>query len=166
MWRPSTYKEHNLSLGIFEELFNNCLQYQNIIIKPIQEETFQDDGCIVDLNTGKEIRFDWEKRERYFSNGNFRFDSLGQFERKIRKPQIQLSLQCDSTDTSVAIGWHEDWLKENRINLNLATDYAQDEFGTVRYTKSFRIYTYSNITELKAMIQRAFDRDTFNKSVF
>ncbi|MEW9078235.1 hypothetical protein [Terrisporobacter glycolicus] len=166
MWRPSTYAEHNSSLGRFEELFNNCSEYINLIIKPIEEETFEDDGCIVDLNTGKEIIFDWEKRERYFSNGHFKFTSLGQFERKIRKPQIHLSLQCDSTDTAVAVGWHSDWLRENRITLNLATDYEQDEYGTVRYTKSFKVYKYENIKELKAMIQRALDTNSLDKSVF
>lgn len=166
MWRPSKYQEHNLSLDKFKDLFNNCGYYNNIIINPIEEETFEDDGYIIDTNTQQKIIFDWEKRDRYFSNGKFRFDSLGQFERKIRKPQIKLSLQCDSTDTAVAVAWHEDWRRENRIDLNLSTDYINDEYGTVRYTKSFKIYKYSEMEQLKAMIQRAFDNNEYNKSTF
>ena len=46
------------------------------------------------------------------------------------------------------------------------TDYTKDEHGTVRYTKSFKIYRYSEMAKLKAMIQRAFDNDVYNKSIF
>ena len=31
-------------------------------------------------------------------------------ERKLRKDCIQIAIQCDSTETGIAVGWHEDWL--------------------------------------------------------
>ncbi len=148
MYRPSKYNKHNETLANFEKLFNSTVNYQNIIIKPIEEETFIDDGVILDLDTNQEIGFDWEYRDKYFSNCNFKFNTLGQFERKIVKPSIKLSIQCDSTFTGIAIAWHEDWIKENSVLLNLSTDTI-DEFGKVRYTKSFKVYSFEKIEEFK-----------------
>lgn len=165
MYRPSMYNKHDQSLEAFAKLFNDSEHFPNIKINPIKEETFIDDGQIIDLDTNQGIGFDWEYRDKYFANCNFRFDSLGQYERKIRKPSIKISIQCDSTETGIAVGWHEDWLKENRINLNLATD-SVDESGTVRYTKSFKIYSYENIKEFKEMLNRAFKNKRFNKNSF
>ena len=105
----------------------------------------------------KKFSFDWEYRDKYFSNGHFVFDTLGQYERKIIKPSIQLSIQCDSTATSIAVAWHNDFKKENKIKLTLDTDYNQKQFGAVRYTHAFKIYMYEDISDFKEMIQRAFN---------
>ncbi len=123
------------------------------------------DGEFVDENTGNSFSFDWEYRDKYFSNGIFDFDTLGQFERKIVKPSIQLSIQCDSTNTAIAVAWHEDFRRENRITRSLDTDYNDKQLGNVRYTHAFKIYLYTDISEFKEMIQRAFDGE-FNSSVF
>ena len=165
MYRPSMYNTHDKSLSNFANIFNNCKEYKYIKIKPIEEETFDNDGIIINENTGESFGFDWEYRDKYFSNCRFVFDSLGQYERKLRKPSIELSLQCDSTETGVIVAWHQDWLKTNKINRTLSTD-SQDEFGTVRYTKLFKIYSYENISELKRMIDNAFNLGELNQKAF
>ena len=67
---------------------------------------------------------------------------MGQFERKLKKGEIGLSLQCDKDETGVMAAWHEDWLKEKPRKKKLRTDQKSDEFGMVRYTRHFRIYLY------------------------
>jgi len=67
---------------------------------------------------------------------NLLFSTLGQYEGKFIKPSIQLSIQCDSTETAIAVAWHEDFKKENKIKLTLDTDYSEKQFGTVRYTRA------------------------------
>lgn len=54
---------------------------------------------------------------------------------------------------------------ENPEMMRLSTDNA-DQIGKVRYTKHFKIYHYANISELKAMIDRAFQNSEFNHSSF
>ena len=165
MYKPSLYNKHDQTLNEFADKFNSCTACQNLKMYPITEETFIDDGEIVDENTGKRFSFDWEYRDKYFSNGRFAFDTLGQYERKIIKPSIQLSIQCDSTATAIAVAWHEDFKKENKIMLSLDTDYSKKQFGAVRYTHAFKIYMYSEIDDFKEMIQRAFNT-AYNCSVF
>lgn len=165
MYRGSMYNTHNKSLNKFADVFNNCNKFKHIIIKPIEEETYDNDGMIINANIGQCFGFDWEYRDKYFSNCKFSFDSLGQYERKLKKSSIELSLQCDSTQTGVMVAWHQDWLKENKITRSLSTDSA-DQHGTVRYTKSYRIYSYNNISDLKEMIDNAFNLGELNKKAF
>ena len=49
--------------------------------------------------------------------------------------------------------------------MRLSTD-TTDQIGKVRYSKHFKIYHYDNISELKAMIDRAFQNGEFNHSSF
>ncbi len=165
MYRPSMYNKHDITLANFAQLFNHCPDFPNITIHPNQAETFTNDGYIIDANSGQRLGFDWEFRDKYFANCTFKFNTLGQYERKLTKPSIQLSLQCDSTETGVAVGWHEDWLRENKIQRSLSTDTV-DEFGTIRYTKNFKIYAYSDIALLKSMLQAAFTRQCYNQQSF
>lgn len=167
MKRPSWYPKHNSSLDKFCKLFNDEGKFKNLVIEPITEETYDNDGVIRDIETGMTIGFDWEQRAnpKHFSNCQFAYDSLGQFERKIRKRSIQISIQCDYTETGIAVGWHEDWLKENSLTRYLATD-SEDEHGIVRYTKSFRIYSYDQMTEFKAMLNRAMKHNVLNHKAF
>lgn len=165
MYRASMYDKHDTSMKKFVDLFNNSSAYPNLTMEPITEETFLDDGNIVDTATNQSIGFDWEYRDKYFSNGKFQFSTLGQYERKIVKPSIKISLQCDSTETAVAVAWHEDWMLEDITKLRLSTD-THDQFGKVRYTKYFKIYLYENITELKKMLNHAFEQKQFNKNSY
>lgn len=165
MYRGSKYKISEESLKRFSELFNGENEFKHIKIYPIKEETFIDDGYIKDDLTGQKIGFDWEIRDKYFKNGVFRFETLGQYERKIAKPSIELSLQCDKNETAVLVAWHQDWKNENIEIMRLSTD-NQDQIGKVRFTKYFKVYNYENISELKAMINRAFQNCKFDHSIF
>lgn len=153
-------------MKLFSELFNKESSCSEIIMEPITEETFDNDGYFVNIKTGQKIGFDWEYRERYFKNGVFAFDSLGQYERKLKKESIDISIQCDSTQTAVLVAWHNDFLMEDKVKLSLATDYSNKQFGDVRYTKSYKVYMYTEIREFKKMIQRAFITQKFDCSVF
>lgn len=166
MYRPSKYDKHNETLEYFAKLFNSETSATDIVMSPNKEETYDNDGYFVNLKTGEKIGFDWEYRDRYFENGRFRFESLGQYERKLIKGSISISLQCDSTQTAILVAWHQDFLTEDKISLSLATDYTQKQNGDVRYTKEFRIYRYEEINDFKQMIKRAFTTKTENCSVF
>jgi len=166
MQRPSQYKRHNMSLDNFAKIFNNEPYYPNIIIKPIEEETYRDDGLIYEVNTQKSIGFDWEIRDRYFSNGNFYLPTLRQFERKVIKPEIDLSIQCDSTETAIVVAWHEDFKSGNSFVQESKTDYIYKETAIVRETSYFRVYTYEQVVEFKAMLHQAFTNNQYNHNSF
>ena len=89
------------------EKFNNGKDDLRLVMQIYNPETFRDDGVIVDTKTGKRIIFDWEIRDRYFTTGKFSFKESGQFERKLKKGEIGLSLQCDQDETAVMAAWHE-----------------------------------------------------------
>ena len=90
MYRPSMYNKHDESMYTFAELFNNCKVCNDVIMKPNDEETYGNDGYFIHSN-GQKIGYDWEYRDRYFSNCRLQFDTLGQYERKLRKDCIQIA---------------------------------------------------------------------------
>ena len=98
MYRPSMYNKHDESMYAFVELFINCMVCYDVIMKPNDEETYGNDGYFIHSN-GQKIGYDWEYRDRYFSNCRLQFDTLGQYERKLSLDCIQIAIQCDSTET-------------------------------------------------------------------
>ena len=161
MYRESTYEIHNETMDHFAELFNSCRECPNLEFIPNPEETFGNDGYIIDHDSGKSIGYDWERRDDHFKNGEFDFDTLGQYERKLIKDNIQISLQCDETDTAVAVGWHKDWLKEVKTIKALKTDSKKKQQGEVRYTREFKIFKYDEISELKRYIDEMIKTDAY-----
>jgi hypothetical protein len=135
-------------------------------MRPNEDETFDNDGYFIDTNTGRKIGFDWEYRDKYFTNCKLKYSTLGQYERKLRKPSIQLAIQCDSTETGIAVGWHEDWLKEEVEHRDLSTDFVAKEKGTTRYTKEFKIYSYENIDSFKEMVAKAIEMNIYSHEIF
>lgn len=166
MYKKSLYNNWCESLKDFSRVFNFNKSYPHLRFIPNRTQTHSNDGIIYNELTGTLIGFNWEYRDKYFSNCQFQFDSLRQYERKLVKPSIQLAIQCDNTETGIAIGWHSDWLNENQKNLNLATDGSEKQYGTVRYTKKYKIYDYENIIEFKAMLNRAFSTGKFSSESF
>lgn len=166
MQRPTFYHKHNQSLEKFATLFNREPHFPEMTIKPIEEETFRDDGFIIDTYTGKRIGFDWELRDRYFANGQFKFSTLRQFERKISKPEIDMSIQCDSTETSIIVAWHEDFKRGKSFIQPSFTDFDYKEDAMVRETSHFMIYLYDQISSFKAMLRRAFLSEAYDHSSF
>lgn len=166
MYRPSMYNKHDESMFYFAELFNTCSVREEIEMRPNTKETYDNDGIFVNISAGIKIGFDWEYRDRYFTNCKFAFPTLGQYERKIRKSSIQLSIQCDSTQTGIAVAWHNDWMREMRETRSLATDYEEKEQGIIRYTNKFKIYSYQEIGSFKQMISRAMQTGIYSSDVF
>ncbi|NQV37324.1 MAG: hypothetical protein HQ509_04855 [Candidatus Marinimicrobia bacterium] len=166
MKRPSMYGKHESSLKIFSDLFNSTKDRLPLVMQIYQTENFRDDGVIVNTKSGKRVTFDWEIRDKYFENGTFKFDTLGQFERKIKKDEIGLSLQCDKTETAIMVAWHEDWMNEKAQKISLSTDTRFREKGTIRYTKNFMIYPYIDMGNFRSMIYKAIESETFNHEVF
>ncbi len=150
----------------FVDLFNSLPVHKNIEMRPNSIETYDNDGVFTDISTNRSIGYDWEYRDKYFANCKLAFKSLGQYERKLKKPSIQLSLQCDSTETGIAVGWHEDWLTEERERKDLMTDYYQNENGIVRYTENFRIYSFEEAERFKNMVAGAMKLQLYSSEIF
>lgn len=166
MYRPSTYDKSQISLMYFADIFNACPVEANIRWEYIRTETYDNDGCFLDIETGRTFGFDWEIRDKYFANGVFSFSDLRQFERKLQKPSIKLSLQGDSTCTAILAAWHEDFLKGDRIPVSLSTDYAQNQTTYTRATKEFKVYKLEDMPEFKKMIARSLRSEAYNHTVF
>lgn len=166
MYRPTMYHKHDESMLNFADKFNKSLVSRNIEMRPNPVETFDNDGVFIDIKLNRTIGYDWEYRDRYFSYCKFVFESLGQYERKLRKPSIQLALQCDSTETGIAVGWHEDWLQEEKEKRALKTDSSFKENGTIRYTTKFEIYSFEQIDSFKNMIASAMRLQVYSSKIF
>ncbi|MCM1192506.1 MAG: hypothetical protein NC123_01290 [Butyrivibrio sp.] len=166
MYRPSMYKKHDETMLNFVQLFNSSPVCENIEMRPNEEETYDNDGIFIDVRTNRSIGYDWEYRDRYFANCKLAFDSLGQYERKLKKRSIQIALQCDSTETGIAVGWHADWLEEARENRALKTDSAQKEDGTIRYTDKFKIYSFKDVDSFKEMVADALRLGVYSSEIF
>ena len=162
MYRPSTYNAHNESMNAFAKMFNDCELFPNIVMKPKEIEDYECDGYFVNVNTGEQIGYDWEIRDKYFKNGHFEFPTLGQYERKIKKADIELSLQSDSTKTAVAVAWHNDFKNSDVLNRSLSTDTKYKQSGKTRETKKFWIIKHEDIAILKQILHIAFE--TGNRS--
>lgn len=160
------YDKHDETMFNFAEKFNNSPVCGHIEMRPNQVETFDNDGIFIDINTNNSIGYDWEYRDRYFAYCELSFDSLGQYERKLRKPSIQLALQCDSTETGIAVGWHEDWLQEEKERRRLKTDFSYKENGAIRYTTHFQIYSFDQVDSLKNMIASAMRLRIYSSKIF
>ncbi|NQT96676.1 MAG: hypothetical protein HQ562_02940 [Candidatus Marinimicrobia bacterium] len=166
MKRPSMYQRHEDSLLKFTNLFNAVKDGLPLVMQIYQTENYRDDGVIVNTKTGKRVAFDWEIRDKYFSNGKFQFKELRQFERKIKKEEIGLSLQCDREETALLVAWHEDWLLSDPIPVKLSTDYKWSEHNLVRSTRHFKIYLYSDLKIFRSMLVRVLKSETYNHTVF
>lgn len=151
MYRPSKYHTHNSSLKIFADLFNKELYSPEIVFADFEIDNMSDDGVILIEDIGKYLVFDWEKRDRYFSNGIFAFNSLGQFERKFHKtPNIDITIQCDNDETHVLVALHKHFLIKQ--NVGRITDYNKKEQGQMRITEEFMIFRYDEMRKFKEQI--------------
>lgn len=168
MYHPNKYKDHNESLKRFVDTFNECSKTVGgrIIMEIRENENFRDDGIIKDRNTGKEIIFDWEKRHTYYLNCGFPFETFGQFERKIIKKEIQLSIQCSKNEDCFCIAWHGDFKKESVERIPTIKENGTYESKGKRYTRMFKEIKYSEIGIFYKILCKAFDKKMFNHNSF
>jgi len=133
---------------------------------PSATENFREDGEIVFSSGNRKILYDFEKRFSYYDNyGCFKFDSFGQFERKIQKPEISLSIQCSKNENGFIIAWHEDYKNEDIIYLNSKTANGLEKTGK-RFTKKFKELRYTEMQIFYQVLLNAFTKNSFNATSF
>lgn len=168
MYHPSKYKEHNQSLKRFVEKFNEVGLGIDSKIKMIvrEYENYIDDAIIYDELTQQAFAIDWEKRHSYYETCGFPFETFGQFERKISKEEIKLSIQCSKDERCCCIAWHEDFKKESAENVNSVTESGIKENTPKRFTDKFIEIKYDELYKFHEILRKAFDQKKFNHEVF
>ena len=169
MYHPDKYSEHNLALKKFIRHFNKVSKHNgNELSMYFQTtENFREDGGIVHYPTNKKILYDFEKRFKYYeSYGNFKFPTLGQFERKIKKPEIKLSIQCSTNEDGFLVAWHEDYYLESQETVGSVTADGSKESTPKRFTRDFREFSYQQFGDLYQVLRFAFKKDEFNKKSY
>jgi len=165
MYRPSAIKRHDESLKRFQKIFNNT-EPLDIIMNEWAQTSKLNDGEIVYKD--QRIIFDWEWREDWNTQPNeckFHYPTLGQFERKFRpKTQIELSIQCDRNERCFIAAWHTDFGPPKTVKRK--TDYKEKEFGEMRETDKFKIYSYTQINKFKHALKYAFEHKLRNYKCF
>lgn len=129
-------------------------------------ENFREDGKIICLSVNQYLLYDFEKRDRYYDSCGFRFKDFGQFERKIQKPEIALSIQCSKDEKCFCIAWHEDFKKEEIKYIGSATASGKKEYTGKRFTKAFREMNYNEMNIFYHILLKAFTTKKLNASCF
>lgn len=169
LYHPDKYKKHNQALKTFVDGFNAIASSKGSEIEMyIQNiENFRDDGGILFKKDNIQILYDFEKRFKYYDScGNFVFYSLGQFERKIRKEEIKLSMQCSTDEKCFLIAWHDDYVKEEKKKIGSATADGSKEYDGKRFTKDFIELSYDQFDKFYDILLYAFKNNSFNKNSF
>jgi hypothetical protein len=169
MYHSNKYDESNQSLERFGLAFNK-IAYQlgsEFYFNISKIENFRDDGSIIHTKTGKRILFDWEKRHSYYNSfGQFAFKTFGQFERKIRKPEIELSIQCSTDETGFCIAWHNDFRNEVVVNVGSKTANGGKEFDGKRFTKNYLEIPYVDMAKFYQILLNAVNNNTYDCNSF
>ena len=144
MYRRSKYQDSNDSLDRFTALFNPVAQSHRMRLFVSHIENYSDDGIIVLDDSLQLIVFDWEKRQDdslFDAEGHFSYETLGQFERKFHKsPSVGLTLQCDVDEKYFIAALHDSFGEASRVARK--TDSSYREFGEMRTTRDFHIFTF------------------------
>mgnify|MGYP001174904920 CR=1 FL=1 len=168
MFYPSRYEDHNNALKNFIKLFNlkSIAGNHNLKMSSNLNENYYDDGNILNEINKREISFDFEKRFKYFDTYGFKFKTLGQFERKIIKSKIKLSIQCSTDEKSFLVAWHEDFYKEKKYKTYSSTESNIKENNPKRYTQDFLEIRYDSMDYFLKIISNSFNKNQYNKSTF
>ena len=168
MYHPDKYRPHNEALDRFCTLFNQvAAKLGNLLcMQPSAIENFREDGNIFYTLTGASILYDFEMRDRHYNSCGFPFKDFGQFERKILKPEIALSIQCSKDEKCFCIAWHEDFKKEQIKNIGSRIGSGGKEYTGKRFTVAFKEIKYSDMEDFYLMLLKAFSDKTFNATCF
>lgn len=171
MYHPSSYESHNEALLRFIDVFNmSSKKFGSEVEMYYQEkENFRDDGGIIHIESSEKILYDFEKRKSYYpSCDKFKFknEGLGQFERKIQKPEIELSIQCCTDESCFMVAWHEDLKNEKKVYLNSQTENGKGERNAKRFTMNYVEIKYSDMDTFYKIVLNAFKQQNFNKKSF
>ncbi len=169
MYHADKYEAHNNALNNFIQLFNEVAKRKGVELEMYYQEVenYKDDGGIIYKRTGDKVLYDFEKRFSYYDScQSFKFETLGQFERKIRKPEIKLSIQCSRDEKCFMIAWHADYYKETKHNIGSLTSSGQREYDGKRFTKDFIELSYEQFDIFYNILLYAFENNEFNKNSF
>ena len=166
----SFYSTHNETMAKFIDRFNAINGDNNIFLIPNKKETYANDGSFLCSDLGLAIGYDWQyKKTGYKTFGEFEYErwGLGQFGTKLVKPSIKISLQISEDESGLLVGWHQDFDKVNDVNLTSETKVNRKEpMGCTHDYMEYDISTDVGLLEFTKMIQRAFDTQTYNHTVF
>ena len=154
MYYPDKYDDHNNALKRFINIFNDHGRKYgcSILMHYHTKENYKDDGIVIYRPAMRSIGYDFEKRHTaYQCYGKHTFKKLSQFERKLVKPMIDLSIQCSTNEDAVLIGWHSDFLKSPIETYKAKTKDGFEKQMRCRSTEHFREYSYSDRGEQKGM---------------
>ncbi|WP_418178993.1 hypothetical protein ACNSOO_08705 [Aliarcobacter lanthieri] len=169
MYYPNKYEEHNIAQRKLIEIFNQTANKLGSEVEMYfqEHENFRDDGGIIYKSTGEKILYDFEKRHTYYNTyKNFRFTELGQFERKIQKNEIKLSVQISTDESGLILAWHEDYVRKNVNYIKSKTEDGKGEINGKRFTSDFIEISYKNIEIFYHILVKAFKEKKFNKESF
>jgi hypothetical protein len=168
MFHPDKYMPHNKALDKFISIFNSVSKKEGALLKMMQSEieNFREDGEIIFLPNGAKTLYDFEKRNRYYDTCGFSFKDFGQFERKIQKPEISLSIQCSKDEKCFCMAWHEDFKKEQIKYIGSVTGRGNKEYTGKRFTTAFKELKYSEMDQFYKILVKAFSSNNFNSSCF
>lgn len=169
MYHADKYKESNDSLKRFCDVFNatSAKLGGEIIFDISQKENFRDDGKIIYKPTNEIILFDWEKRHTYYGTcGGFNFKTFGQFERKMRKVEIRLSIQCSTDEKCFIIAWHDDFKKEAVETVGSVTASGSKEYDGKRFTTKFKEISYQEMEIFYNILSKAFVSKNYDATTF
>ncbi len=165
MYFPKRYQEHNNALDRFVLDFNKHSSLNNFDLSMFVQkiENFRDDGWIK-FPDSSSIKYDFEKRFTYYpSYRKFQFQDLGQFERKIAKSEIVLSIQSSSDETGFIFGFHSDFLKEERKYISSKTSSGYEKTAK-RFTKRFIEVSYEDMVPFQKMLMNCYEYKKFSYS--
>ena len=169
---PGGYKPHNDSLEYFAERFNNIVidDLANVVIVLIRKETYKNDGSIIALDKGLAMGLDWEQRQKYYPTyGQFEKKQwgLGQFNTKLVKDEIHISMQCSTDETGLLVGFHQDFKRLANVDLPSESKKNRTELmSNTQHYREFDISTDEGILEFKKMVARAFKLKEYNHIAF
>jgi len=175
MYYSDRYNDHNNALKRFINIFNtNGRKFGGYVWMVYHEkENYRDDGIIIYRPQMRSISYDFEKRHTaYWNYGRYTFDTLSQFERKLIKPELDLSIQCSTAEDGVLIAWHSDFLLAPIETYRAKTQNGYEENMMCRKTKHFKEYYYlesgenTGMDELYNVLLRAFINYQFNYRSF
>lgn len=169
MYHADKYEAHNEALKKFIEVFNEVAKSKGNELEMYHQkvENFRDDGGIIYRPNNMYILYDFEKRfSHYDSCKKFKFKTLGQFERKLRKPEIKLSIQCSLNEHCFMVAWHQDFINESKQNIGSVTANGKREYSGKRFTKDFIELTYKQMDKFYDILIYAFQYNKFNKASF
>ena len=169
MYYKQKYKDHNDALFRFMKKFNNVSYHFNNELKMYlqKNENYRDDGGIVYLPGNVKLLYDFEKRHSYYYTfGKFPFKELGQFERKIAKQEIQLSIQCSKDETGFVYAWHDDFRNEQKQFVKSKTSTGFEE-NAKRFTSNFEEINYKSMADFYGKVLFWFKSENFkyNKKI-